>query len=477
MYALGHELELRIQGFIPETATQGSVEQFFSEWVNQPAGREIADAPNLMVNDWIEFGSNVLGCKLIVTASSNLVSVSLAESLLGGLEAFLSTSLNAGVVAYRQEAKVTVEPSPAIADKPTVSIEYVGGEPVVWIRHAPEVPPQTPDMREASRNWMVEALACIMGHIAIIDNVEDHLDRIIGGERALARVSLVAEVAIVTGNVYGRDRRLLLTDWISEHSPQYPLNRTEIWNANLAVKKVGLETSSAPLTPHEDAPPQGLLDGLDRLAHNQQRVQSLIDIPLWNKARWGATLYVQDPSRMPHLLIGLGFRDIEAGREIFAGWRKRLGTVDDHDELRVSIVTGVDRTSPHAYTVVIGTNPKIDRNEPGIQYFSTVSRMNRMSPTNPRNLETFLEGFQKWGLYLIAPVHFSDANTFPAILGDLAIAKKALSVRPAWQIGPNDPDIVAVSQEDDPIIPDDVKDAPILSAFKMRSVMRGARRR
>ncbi len=78
----------------------------------------------------------------------------------------------------------------------------------------------------------------------------------------------------------------------------------------------------------EGAPPPGLFESLDRLTHRQQRVQSLIDIPLWNKARWGATLYVQDPFQRPRLLMGLGFGDIDAGRAIFAGWRKRLGTVD-----------------------------------------------------------------------------------------------------------------------------------------------------
>jgi hypothetical protein len=36
----------------------------------------------------------------------------------------------------------------------------------------------------------------------------------------------------------------------------------------------------------------------------------------------------------------------------------------------------------------------------------------------------------------------------------------------AWKIGLIDPDLVAISQEDDPFIPDDVSDAPVLEVLK-----------
>jgi hypothetical protein len=46
-----------------------------------------------------------------------------------------------------------------------------------------------------------------------------------------------------------------------------------------------------------------------------------------------------------------------------------------------------------------------------------------------------------------------------------------LSVREAWEIGPNDPDAVALKQDEQPLIPDDVKDAPVL-----RTLTRWAKR-
>jgi hypothetical protein len=39
-------------------------------------------------------------------------------------------------------------------------------------------------------------------------------------------------------------------------------------------------------------------------------------------------------------------------------------------------------------------------------------------------------------------------------------------VRDAWEIGPNDPDAVALRDDDDPMIPEGQEDAPVLRAMK-----------
>jgi hypothetical protein len=51
---------------------------------------------------------------------------------------------------------------------------------------------------------------------------------------------------------------------------------------------------------------------------------------------------------------------------------------------------------------------------------------------------------------------------------ELVIGKTEVIVKPAWQVGENDPDIVALDSEDDIIIPEGVKDAPITMALARR---------
>ena len=47
-----------------------------------------------------------------------------------------------------------------------------------------------------------------------------------------------------------------------------------------------------------------------------------------------------------------------------------------------------------------------------------------------------------------------------------AIAKRQLDIREAWQIGENDPDIAALCEDDEPIIPPSVTDPPVNNALK-----------
>jgi hypothetical protein len=48
-------------------------------------------------------------------------------------------------------------------------------------------------------------------------------------------------------------------------------------------------------------------------------------------------------------------------------------------------------------------------------------------------------------------------------------------VRPAWQIGEHDPDVLAITEDSDPIIPEDVSDAPVIQALQRFSKRRERR--
>ena len=60
---------------------------------------------------------------------------------------------------------------------------------------------------------------------------------------------------------------------------------------------------------------------------------------------------------------------------------------------------------------------------------------------------------------------FDSDKVSPIPIGKFCIGKYQLVVRPAWEIGPNDPDVVAIQKDDDPIIPEDEKNAPVLRAL------------
>src|SRR5205814_5696280 len=91
-----------------------------------------------------------------------------------------------------------------------------------------------------------------------------------------------------------------------------------------------------------------------------------------------------------------------AATEIFKGLEQDLGTVDTQERLRISILRGVDKAEPLAYTVVLGSNITTENLHPEKLVFMT-SRINTMYPTSHDNLNRFLTAYERVGAYRLMP--------------------------------------------------------------------------
>ena len=225
------------------------------------------------------------------------------------------------------------------------------------------------------------------------------------------------------------------------------------------------KTAQSPTFGEGPLPPE--FDDLTKFSHRDRQVSSIIDVALWNKAKWRGTGYLHYGPPIPPL-FGIMFTDEQAARQIFEGWRKRFGSFDRENQIRIAILTGVQKANPHAYKVVIGTDPRLD--DPS-KLVITASRINEMTPAAPDNLNYFLSQQKLAGSYGLVPLLGDAANLRPAT--DLAIGKTKIIVRPAWQVGDNDPDLVALHPDDDVIIPPQEKAAPFLKAIERMKNRKG----
>jgi hypothetical protein len=82
-------------------------------------------------------------------------------------------------------------------------------------------------------------------------------------------------------------------------------------------------------------------------------VDSFIDVPTWDEARWKGVLYLIHPSEPP--LMTLLFTHRDAAIEIWEQWRRQFGSGDASDRLHVAIVTGVKPSEPFTYRVLVGS--------------------------------------------------------------------------------------------------------------------------
>lgn len=202
--------------------------------------------------------------------------------------------------------------------------------------------------------------------------------------------------------------------------------------------------------------------------HTQRKVVSPINISVWDKARWGGTCYGWAGRQPP--FMGLMFRDLEAGKKIFTEWHNRWGREDAEDALRVTIVTGIYKSNPHHYGVIVG--PNVDHITADLRSGDTVSmvsRINRMTPATSENLTNFLKEFNKFDALFLVPAQLpTSSQSTPEIDFRLALLKRHLHIRPAWQISENDHDIAALDDDEEPFIPDGVLNAPVIKAIAAR---------
>jgi hypothetical protein len=453
LYALGYEDQLRSEGLIPEQETDERVREFFIKWLRQPAS---ADLPERLVGTAgkMKFLSTVLGCRLRFEVDDDNESIFLAERFSGAIEALLSTSLSEGVFPYREEYIVRVERSNRVKKEPELQIDNERGFSI--LRHNGNI--VTPSGTE--ENWFLEVIAQLVTQIIKISDLDSYLERVFGKELGLSRALNFTETSVPVSNIFGTSPKLRLSDWNNDGKPAAYLTRRIVpWYDGLPSVQVPT-TSSAPVM-GSGRPPKELLDR-SSLKHSSRQVSSLINMALWDRAKWGGVVYSWsvDPNEEP--LLALAFEDGDAGRDIFRELIEKVGTEDEQDRLRISIITGVSRAFPAKYAVLVGSNlPERDEIATGREIVS-VSRVHHMDNTNPVNLKMFQERFGRTKKFRLIPAQLPSEQRDGVLFDDLEIVKNSIRIIPAWQVGENDLDSAAIGPNDDPIIPAEVTDAPIL---------------
>ena len=154
------------------------------------------------------------------------------------------------------------------------------------------------------------------------------------------------------------------------------------------------------------------LKPLEQKSRKTLFVSDLIDIELWNKAKWKGTAFAYnrlDENDIP--ILGFGFENPDCGKLIFDAISNSVGKNDISEKIRISIVTEVDKENIAHYKVMIGPNLSyLDELSEGTdlqdeeKLFMAVSRVNLMTPSNSINLDNFLERYKKIGKFYITNI-------------------------------------------------------------------------
>lgn len=168
-------------------------------------------------------------------------------------------------------------------------------------------------------------------------------------------------------------------------------------------------------------------------------VYTLCDPAIWDQAQWFGAMFAHDQSGNGPPLMGLMFRDVEAGKEVFRSFRRHVGINDKAGLIRISIVEGDIPGEKPGYSVVVGWDPdkavqaERARGDSGSRSVAFVTRHHRMNPAPGSSfLPRFKEGFDKHRQFVFMPTAGTPARPEP--LFELGIEKYAVTFKRAESI-------------------------------------------
>lgn len=471
LWALGQTQTILDEGYLPEGDGLDDLTALMEKADSQPAKVSLPNYMYLGQGEDVTIRSTILGCSFECTIQNERSSICLAEMVLGALESFLATSLETRSIPYREKIELRFERGESVLNStPTYTISHSGI--LVTIRHNFDALLGAASAWGTLVEWLQELVVALSAHILVISDHRAWIERIAGREDGFTRALALNQVAIATDNVFGPPRCLSLESYIEDTDTDYPLVRDIPWNAARTAQNSS-ERKSQSMRPGQGSPPDGMFDRT-KSRHDEHRVISVIDLPQWDRAKWCATGFALSPD-YPLPFVCLAFDNLDAGRMIFQGWKERFGELDTNEAIRVSILRGIDRHLPHHYRVVVSANVEAAELEDTQTMFFTNARINTMTPDSSENLENIIRLYQGAGQYVLAPMS-SPKDGPPVLISELGIIKSDLFIRDAYEVGLNEPEAVAIREDDEPLIPDGISDAPIHAVLeRAKEMMRGER--
>lgn len=459
LYSLGHE-------DIVKKEYELEIDREYIDYLKMVRDSDLgAPIPELINCDdrYSHLVSSVMGCNIEVSFPFRSPIVELAETLLSVLEAFLSTGVVDKVFVFesRLEIEITAD------DDDEVAISHDTDESSGVLKIDVLCSSFTPKMLNVSgqkiiQDWLYSFVIEVFTRLVRPSDPMKTLSSMLDEDRALERSVSFGACFVGLQNIMGNDAVNNIKSLINnEELQKYDLIRHEAWDYN-DPKVLAVSNSVADLKPGEGEPPEALMNK-ERLSHRDLKVQDLIKVRLWDRTVWRGTGFAIYPNGDVELT--LLFEDEAAAGEIFDDLEREIGNEDKANRLRISIIRNIDKKSPSHYRVCISENF-------GLGSYNTVqivARINTMTPSTSSNIDRFLSSFKETERYLLSyAVVKNEMIVPPSPSKRKSIIKHDLNVIDAWEVGPNEIEIVAINKDDDPLIPEGINNPPVFESLRRK---------
>ncbi|AVI51956.1 hypothetical protein C5O00_12655 [Pukyongia salina] len=443
LYLLGHEDIIEIDESKSHTFTKENFKNFYNTLANQPFLKQIAFETNFLNKEEITLCTRILGINFTIYTTNDIQLVILGETILAYLESYLATAF---------------EDAFPLTEKIVLTLNYKKLDKFFKIESESKsffnlIIKQGFVYESKDISALVEAIIpLIIAGNYLFRDYKDFFENLYKKDEVHERLTLIIEHKNFLTNILTSKPKFFLKDWKKEGSKVYPLKRTS------SPIEINLSKSELKGVKKSKGKPD-----FTSATHKNLKAETVIDVHLWDKAKWKAFGFLSMPTDNPFGIV-LAFQNEDAGKSIFEKWIKEYGKIDTHDIISITIIKGVRIDNPYWYKILISKSMDKKEMKEG-QFFSSSSRFHMMEPENNMNLNHLIKGYEIFKKYILVPAHI-DKNYNMKHFPELGILKSKLKIIDAWEIGIHDPERVVITEEDNPIIPDNVENPPILELLE-----------
>lgn len=458
LYLLGGEKYLP-EDYWEYIGNQSSAE-FFSQWNNQPAQRNLP-IPDYYLGETVLLQSNILGTHFVFVSKNASPGIEICEMIAAALEAYLSTAISMKIFGKVPDFKVLTEENPHLNGLIELNNQPENGRSIkiAYREFNPHL--LTVEFQKEISEVLTDIVIRIISETVAFPDPENNFKELVIDQCVDERSFNFSSPLVMLGNVLGHNPRRSISQWIIEDDKSYPFD-------GVVSRLVPVTIGTSPLQNIVEPENVDEADFNDLKGHQQIKNLSVINENLWQGHVWRGFAFAVDQNihAIQSPILYLMFDDREKAVAIFKEWRERFG--DKAGEIiKISILKGIDADNPHWYKGLISSNVK----EQGMKNGNTLifmTQISTMTPTNPRNLEGFLGSYTRFGYFTLAPFYIDIRSGKPEPLNDWGFRMNELSVKNTWEIGLNELEMAAIDVTENPIIPNGVIDAPVLKVIKMK---------
>lgn len=417
LYALGHENELASNGTIPPESAKQEMARIFSLLASQPAGDALWRPAIFNEGGEQTFSTRVLGVQIDVVHATTDTSITVAEAIVGTIEAFFATALELEAFGHTERFRIRVQEQHVSR----YEIEPALDRRSMTVRWPTDCIPGPTSLYSEFVDMLLQLAATTFATICVVKDMPGALKQLFEADSAVDRAAMLASVGMSRQRIFKGVARLSVWDRHAPKRYEPTPNRPQIERQHLPDD----ESKAKQVRP----------DGKPFVNdHRLLTVRSVIDQHLWNQAGWSGAAYAQMDPRLPPVLA-LIFRNGNAAIRIFEQWRERFGQVDKDDEISITVVRHFSPKHPAHYGMVVTSKlPDIPRES---HMSSVIMRMLTVEPDNDVNLTNFLRSYEKADAYLLMPVFLSNSGQ-PHYQKQLSLVKRRFTVKTAAEVTEND---------------------------------------